>query len=109
MAAELHHCPGRKQSLARSYAEAGQLSTGAPFDYGLGLEIVDARGLARIGHSGGNEGFNSVTMRFPQKDLSLVVLCNFTNGDAPGRAQRVADALLGLKPPTPGKRLRMRL
>lgn len=47
--------------------------------YGYGLKIDEFAGRPMIGHSGGIQGFNTVVYRFPQDELSIVVLKNVDN------------------------------
>ena len=48
----------------------------APLNYGFGWTIDTWRGRRVIGHSGGTPGFSSVIDRFPDDDLTVIVLTN---------------------------------
>jgi CubicO group peptidase (beta-lactamase class C family) len=79
-----------------------RLANGRKYDYGLGTRLGSLDGHKLIGHTGGGQGFSTVLMRFPDDDLTIVVLKNF-NG-APGAATigaRLARRLIGLPAFTP--------
>jgi CubicO group peptidase (beta-lactamase class C family) len=44
--------------------------------YGYGIRIVDKEPIKYIGHTGLGDGFSSVNLYFPEKDISLIVLEN---------------------------------
>ena len=46
-------------------------------------------------HSGSTSGFRTAIERFPDEGLSIVVLSNRTDLDAPALAFKAADVLLG--------------
>ena len=48
----------------------------APLNYGFGWTIDTWRGRRVIGHSGGTPGFSSVIDRFPDDDLTVILLTN---------------------------------
>ena len=50
-------------------------------------------GRARMWHSGSTRGFSTAIERFPAENLTVVVLANRTDLDAPKLALRVADAV----------------
>jgi D-alanyl-D-alanine carboxypeptidase len=67
------------------------------YDYGLGTRLGSLDGHPVLGHTGGGQGFSTVLMRFPDDDLTIVVLKNFSGG--PGAATigaRLARRLLGM-------------
>lgn len=78
--------------------QAGVLDDGKPFDYGLGLKIGDYRGLATVRHGGAWGGYRAELLRFPQRHLSVAVLCNFAEAQPQRWAERVAELWLGLSP-----------
>src|SRR5205085_12416330 len=74
-----------------------KLAGGRSYDYGLGTRIGALEGHAVLGHTGGGQGFSTVLMRFPDDDLTIVVLKNFVPG--PGAAvigARLARRLMRL-------------
>jgi len=74
--------------------ERGVLNNGTELQYAFGLFIEDHRGQRTVGHSGGDAGFRSHVVMFPDQDLSVVVLSNFGSFDPSGTALKVADILL---------------
>lgn len=56
--------------------QRGVLNDGKVIDYALGLSIGDYRGLKTVGHSGGDAGFRSHLIRFPDQHFAVIVLSN---------------------------------
>lgn len=56
--------------------QPGVLNDGKTIDYALGLSIGDYRGLKTVGHSGGDAGFRSHLIRFPDQHFAVIVLSN---------------------------------
>lgn len=80
--------------------EVGVLSNGERTGYAFGLSIGQRKGLRTVGHSGGDAGYRSYVVRFPEQDFAVVVLSNLATFD-PGRlANQIADIYLAgqLKP-----------
>lgn len=72
----------------------GALNDGRQISYARGLVIGDYKGLKTVEHSGGDAGYRSHLMRFPDRRFSVACLCNF-GGANPGLfARRVADIYL---------------
>jgi CubicO group peptidase (beta-lactamase class C family) len=67
---------------------------GSPVSYGFGWFLDPYRGHPRMWHYGETMGFHSYIVRFPDNDLSIVVLCNRTNISPESLALQVADLLL---------------
>jgi hypothetical protein len=74
--------------------ERGKLNDGREISYACGLEHGKYRGLTTIGHSGGDAGFSSYLVRFPDQSFSVAVLSNHASAGTPGLAYRVADLYL---------------
>lgn len=50
---------------------------GATIDeYGFGLELTDRLGLPSVHHSGGTGAYHAQTVRFPDEELSIIVMSN---------------------------------
>jgi hypothetical protein len=75
------------------------LPNGKPTGYGFGLEVGRAHGTAEVFHSGATAGWRAFTARFPEKKISIALLCN--RGDAPvtSMARQIADLFLPPDPP----------
>jgi CubicO group peptidase (beta-lactamase class C family) len=67
---------------------------GTPVSYGFGWFLDPYRAHARVWHYGETMGFHSYIARFPDIDLSIVVLCNRTDISPESLALQVADLLL---------------
>ncbi len=82
------------QRLLDEMQTPARLNSGEAVDYGLGLSIVDYRGLRAYTHTGSTAGYRAFLARFPERRVSIAVLCNATSNDAGALAQRVADTVL---------------
>ena len=71
-----------------------KLPNGNSTGYGLGLQVAKTHGTAEIYHSGATAGWRAFLTRFPEKNLSISLLCN--RGDAPTGSiiRQVADLFL---------------
>jgi CubicO group peptidase (beta-lactamase class C family) len=83
----------------------GHLNNGKEIDYASALAIGEYRGLRTVDHAGGDAGFRTELLRFPDEHFSVITLCNAADANAPALAHRVADIYLAphLKglPPNP--------
>jgi len=90
----------------RALTTPGSLSNGTAIGYAMGLTADRYRGTPRISHGGSWVGFRAFVARFPDHSLSLITLCNRSDG-APGTlVMQTADVLLEgkLGPATPANR-----
>ncbi|WNG31926.1 serine hydrolase [Cystobacter fuscus] len=72
----------------------GAFDDGRPLNYGFGFILGKYRGLAVAEHAGGDAGFASYYLRFPEKRLAVAIFCN-AGEMRPGLLTRqVADILL---------------
>jgi CubicO group peptidase (beta-lactamase class C family) len=70
------------------------LAGGGKSPYGLGLEVGQDHGLTTVGHGGGDAGVAAYVIRYPERALSVAVLCNLDNvGFAVGQLTRRVAAL----------------
>jgi len=78
----------------------GRFNDGRAHGYGLGLFLGTHRGLREVFHSGSTAGYQAFLTRFPDQHVSVAVLCNSSNAQAPQYAHSVADVYLAdrLKP-----------
>lgn len=74
------------------------LTSGRKVDYGLGLGLDSFRGIREVSHSGATGGYRTFLARWPDRGLSMAVLCNVADAGPDGLGHRVADLLLGTKP-----------
>ena len=72
----------------------GALNGGEKIDYALGLAVGRYKGLKVVEHSGGDAGYRSHLMRFPEARFSVACLCNSSNTVPVLLARKVADHYL---------------
>lgn len=82
------------QDVMQQMQAHGVLNDGEEIDYALGLVVTDYRGLKVVQHSGGDAGYRSHLMRFPEQHVSIAILCNLSTMNAGELAQRVAELYL---------------
>jgi CubicO group peptidase (beta-lactamase class C family)/lysophospholipase L1-like esterase len=78
----------------------GMLGTGRETGYAYGLAVASHKGLAEFRHSGTTGSYRAYLARFPEKHLSVAVLCNSGNSMPRQALHAVADLYIGdsLKP-----------
>lgn len=89
--------------LVRMLETPGRLNDGSEIRYALGLGINRYHELREVSHGGSTAGYRTQLVRWPEKGLSVAILCNAANA-VPGReARRIADLVLALDDvaPTP--------
>ncbi|CAN5168774.1 hypothetical protein BH11MYX1_BH11MYX1_38180 [soil metagenome] len=72
-----------------------KLSTGKLAGYGYGVFVGELEGHRRIEHEGGLNGFISELARYPDDDVTIVVLAN-TEGDMPTQLENKISRLMYL-------------
>ena len=70
------------------------LNSGDTLGYAMGLSIGEHRGLRTVGHSGGDAGFRTYAVRFPDQGLSVNVLSNLGSFNPSDLANRAAAVYL---------------
>jgi hypothetical protein len=84
--------------------EQAVLSDGKKIDYALGVAIGEYRGLRTLSHAGGDAGYRSFVVWFPDHRLGISVLSNAGNFNPGSIANKVAEVYLGSKmAPVPEK------
>ncbi|HKH97547.1 MAG TPA: serine hydrolase domain-containing protein [Candidatus Sulfotelmatobacter sp.] len=66
--------------------------------YGFGWFLDPHQGHKRMSHDGGTIGFRTTIQRFPDDNLTVIVLANRTDINPEELALKVADLYLGTKP-----------
>lgn len=74
--------------------EVGRLNDGMTTPYAFGLMVDMHRGTRRVYHGGGDAGYTSYLVRFPDMRLSAIVLSNGGRLLAPLFGDRIADLCL---------------
>ncbi len=72
-----------------------RLNNGGTFPYGFGWEVTQQRGYRRIGHSGSWQGFKAAIERYPDFNLTVIVLANL----AQARQEAIAFGIAGVMEP----------
>jgi CubicO group peptidase (beta-lactamase class C family) len=80
----------------RIQQEPARLASGQVLDYALGLYVRQYKGLLEVGHSGATAGYRAYLARYPERHVSVAVLCNAGNAAADRYAHAVADIYLGM-------------
>ncbi|MGH7528660.1 MAG: serine hydrolase domain-containing protein [Gemmatimonadales bacterium] len=92
-----------------------RLNSGGTYPYGFGWMIEEQRGYRRIGHTGAWQGFRTSLQRYPDFDLTVIVLANLDEASPEALSFGIAGILepaltaphllaagrSGLKPPAP--------
>jgi CubicO group peptidase (beta-lactamase class C family) len=82
--------PGGTQPVPRA-------EDGKPSAYGFGSYLDPYDGHNRMWHSGGTIGFRTMIERFPDDNLTIIVLCNRTDLDPGALSLKVADLFMKAK------------
>jgi CubicO group peptidase (beta-lactamase class C family) len=82
-------------ALIEQIQERGKLNDGTQLDYAAGLEIGKYRGLNTVDHSGGDAGYRSDMIRFPDQHFTVACLCNLGSADPGDLTKKVAEIYLG--------------
>ena len=85
---------GGKQPYWPAAKDEDNLHPGKPVYYGFGWFLDPFQGRERMWHSGSTTGFRTVIERFGHDHLSVIILANRTDLDAPKLAEQVAQLLL---------------
>jgi CubicO group peptidase (beta-lactamase class C family) len=70
-----------------------RLNNAGTYPHGLGWNIVEQRGYRRIGHSGAWQGMHATIQRYPDFDLTVIVLLNLGQANSEGIAVGIAGLL----------------
>ena len=74
--------------------QRGTLNSGEKQDYAYGLVHGARKGLRTVGHGGGDAGYRSVFLRFPEQRFTVACLCNLAQTNPGDLAGKVADLYL---------------
>lgn len=89
---ETFHVGGRE--AVEQMFERGVLADGTRIDYAFALNIGAYKGHKAIGHGGGDAGYRTYVVRFPDEHLSIAVFSNLGSVDASKLSNKVADVYL---------------
>ncbi len=72
----------------------GKLNSGEELEYAYGLHIAKYKGLRIVEHSGGDAGYRTHLVRFPDQRFSVIVFANLGSISPSQLAYKVADLYL---------------
>lgn len=75
--------------------EQAVLADGKQVAYALGVSAGKYRGLKTVSHAGGDAGYRSYVVWFPDQQLGVAVLSNAGNFDVGGTANKMAAVFVG--------------
>ena len=80
--------------MIKQMLEPGQLSNGEQLHYAYGLVIGKYRGLPTVDHAGGDAGYRSDMIRFPDQHFTAACLCNLAASNPSELTRKVAEIYL---------------
>jgi CubicO group peptidase (beta-lactamase class C family) len=81
--------------LVEALETQGMLNDGRKIIYALGLNVDTYRGMRDISHGGSTAGYQTFLARYPEKKVSVAVLCNGTSPSAGVLAASITDEIFG--------------
>jgi CubicO group peptidase (beta-lactamase class C family) len=83
------------KALIEQVQTPGALNSGAPLIYAWGLQVGTYRGLRVVEHSGSLGGYRAHLARYPERHVSVAVLCNLAVITPGTLVQQIADIVIG--------------
>jgi CubicO group peptidase (beta-lactamase class C family) len=77
----------------------GVLNDGRKISYALGIDDGSSRGLKELSHGGATAGYLTWLARFPEKKVSIAVLCNGAAQELGSVGPKIRDEIFGPFPP----------
>src|SRR5215211_8400750 len=87
--------------LVSAMETQGVLNDGRKISYALGLTVDTYKGLKDVSHGGATAGYQTFLARYPDKKVSIGVMCNGTSPSPGGVAESITDEIFGPFPGTP--------
>ncbi|HEY0651936.1 MAG TPA: serine hydrolase domain-containing protein [Chryseosolibacter sp.] len=81
-------------NVMKQMEERGILNEGDTISYAFGQDMSKYKGVRTIAHSGGDAGYRSYLLRFPEQKYTIVVLGNMASFNPGGLAYKIADVCL---------------
>jgi CubicO group peptidase (beta-lactamase class C family) len=82
--------------LVEALETRGVLNDGRAIVYALGLEVGAYKGVKSVSHGGATAGYQTFLTRYPDKKVSVAVMCNGTSPSAGTITTALADEIFGL-------------
>jgi CubicO group peptidase (beta-lactamase class C family) len=89
------------KSLLEQVQTPGALNSGKPLTYAWGLQIGSYRGLRVVEHSGSLGGYRAHLARYPERHVSVALLCNLAVITPGPLARQIADIVIAEQFPQP--------
>lgn len=80
------------------------LNNGFETNYGFGVRIEDYAGKKVIQHGGSVGGFRSLARTFPEEQLNIVILSNYSRSNIGSKANKISDILIDKSKASPTKK-----
>ena len=84
--------------LVKALETTGVLNDGRKISYALGLTVDSSRGFKEVAHGGATAGYQTFLTRYPEKKISIGVMCNGTSPSAAGIAASITNEIFGPAP-----------
>lgn len=82
--------------LVRLLETPPTLTDGTTIRYALGLSVDDFRGARMVSHGGATAGYRTYLARWPDRQLSIAVLCNAAQANPTAYTTQIASRLLNV-------------
>ena len=82
------------QGIIHKMHEEGLLNNGESSGYAFALNIGKYKGLRTVSHSGSLAGYRSMLLRFPEQQLSVIILANRSDANPAQKSFQIADIFL---------------
>jgi CubicO group peptidase (beta-lactamase class C family) len=82
------------KSIIEQMQVPGVLNGGTKIDYAMGLAVGKYKGLKIVEHSGGDAGYRSHLIRFPDQRFSVACLCNVGSANPSLLTKQVSEVYL---------------
>jgi CubicO group peptidase (beta-lactamase class C family) len=82
------------KAVMKQMEERGILNKGDTISYAFGQDISKYKGVKTVGHSGGDAGYRTFLLRFPEQRYSIAVLSNLGSFNPASLAYKIADIYL---------------
>jgi CubicO group peptidase (beta-lactamase class C family) len=89
----LNHGPVPEREVLAAAWSPVRLNDGGLFPYGFGWDLTGQRRHARIGHTGSWQGFQTALYRYPEFNLTVIVLANLAQARPGAMTQAIAGIL----------------
>lgn len=80
------------------------LDNGFETNYGFGVRIEDYAGKKVIQHGGSVGGFKALARTFPEEQLNIVILSNYSRSNIGSKANKISDILIDKSKASPTKK-----